>query len=127
MDFVSFIRVLRKYQDTPAGYLMAAAVLLSALGVRELVDPYIKIPYVTLFPAMVICSLVGGRIAGILSAIIGGVIAWDFWLPPRGRLRLEWPVWLFPAALNVVTSTVLLLLIRGLIETMPALEKERNF
>jgi two-component sensor histidine kinase len=127
MDFVSFIRVLRKYQDTPAGYLMAAAVLLSALGVRELVDPYIKIPYVTLFPAMVICSLVGGRIAGILSAIIGGVIAWYFWLPPRGSLRLEWPVGHLTVALYVVTSTVLLLLMRGLNETMRALEKERDF
>src|SRR5260221_11041688 len=127
MDFVSFIRVLRKYQDTPAGYLMAAAVLLSALGVRELVDPYIKIPYVTLFPAMVICSLVGGRIAGILSAIIGGVIAWYFWLPPRGSLRLEWPVGHLTVALYVVTSTVLLLLMRGLNETLRALEKERDF
>jgi hypothetical protein len=59
MRLVDFIGVLRRYQDKPSGYTVALVVLAVALGVRELLDPYIKIPYVTLFPAMVICSLVG--------------------------------------------------------------------
>ena len=64
MRLVDFIGVLRRYQDKPSGYTIALIVLALALGVRELLDPYIKIPYVTLFPAMVVCSLVGGRLAG---------------------------------------------------------------
>jgi len=89
MGIVDFVRALRKYQDTPQGYLIAFIVLAVALGLRQAVDPYTRIPFVTLFPAMVICSLVGGRAAGILAAVLGGIVAWYFWLPPR---RIFWVV-----------------------------------
>jgi len=126
MDVVELIRVLRKHQDTAAGYALAATVFVFAIVIRELVDPYIHIPYVTLFPAMVICSLVGGRMAGILAAVLGGLIAWYLWLPPRHSFVLEWPTGHLSVVLYVVTSTILLLLTRGLNETLKALEKERD-
>jgi two-component sensor histidine kinase len=126
MRIVGFIGKARRYQDKPAGYLIAILVFGIAIGLREAVDPYIKVPYVTLFPAMVLCSLVGGRSAGILAAVIGGIAAWYLWLPPRGTFRLEWPVGHLTIALYVVTSVVLLLLMRGLNETMQALERERD-
>src|SRR5258708_20183385 len=91
MRLVDFIGVLRRYQDKPSGYMIALIVVALALGVRELLDPHIKIPYVTLFPAMVVCSVVGGRLAGILAAVVGGLIAWYLWLPPRGTFSLVWP------------------------------------
>ena len=77
-----------------------------------------QIPYVTLFPAMVVCSLVGGRLAGILAAGVGGIIAWYLWLPPRGTFSLEWPTAKLMILLYVLTSTILLLLTRGLNETL---------
>jgi two-component sensor histidine kinase len=126
MGIVDLIHALRKYQDTAEGYLIASIVLAVALGLREAVDPYIKIPYVTLFPAMVICSLVGGRRAGILAAILGGVVAWYFWLPPRRTFALEWPAGPLTILLYAATSTILLLLTRGLSETLRALEGERD-
>jgi two-component sensor histidine kinase len=126
MRLVDFIGVLRRYQDKPSGYTVALFVLAVALGVRELLDPYIKIPYVTLFPAMVVCSLVGGRLAGILAAILGGIAAWYLWLPPRGTFALEWPIGPLTILLYVLTSTILLLLTRGLNETLKELEKERD-
>jgi two-component sensor histidine kinase len=126
MDLVELIRVLRKHQDTAAGYALAASVFLFAIVIRQLVDPYIRIPYVTLFPAMVICSLVGGRMAGILAAVLGGLIAWYLWLPPRHSFVLEWPAGHLSVVLYAVTSTILLLLTRGLNETLRALEKERD-
>jgi len=126
MRLVDFIGVLRRYQDKPSGYAIALIVLALALGVRELLDPYIKIPYITLFPAMVVCSLVGGRLAGILAASVGGIIAWYLWLPPRGTFSLEWPTSHLTILLYVVTSTILLLLTRGLNETLRELEKERD-
>ena len=126
MRIVGFIGKARRYQDKPAGYLIAILVFGIAIGLREAVDPYIKVPYVTLFPAMVLCSLVGGRSAGILAAAIGGIAAWYLWLPPRGTFGLEWPVGHLTIALYVVTSVVLLLLMRGLNETMQALERERD-
>jgi two-component sensor histidine kinase len=118
MRLVDFIGVLRRYQDKPSGYTVALVVLAVALGVRELLDPYIKIPYVTLFPAMVVCSLVGGRLAGIA--------AWYLWLPPRGTFSLEWPIGPLTILLYILTSTILLLLTRGLNETLKELEKERD-
>ena len=105
MDVVELIRVLRKHQDTAAGYALAATVFVFAIVIRELVDPFIHIPYVTLFPAMVICSLVGGRMAGILAAVLGGLIAWYLWLPPRHSFALEWPAGHLSVVLYVVTST----------------------
>jgi K+-sensing histidine kinase KdpD len=126
MSIVSLIGTVRKYQDTLLGYLIAALVFVIALGVREAVDPYIKIPYVTLFPAMIICSLVGGRAAGILAAVVGGLVAWYFWLPPRGTFVLDWPTGHLSVALYILTSTILLLLMRGLNETLRALESERD-
>jgi two-component sensor histidine kinase len=126
MRLVQFIGVLRRYQDKPSGFTIALMVLILALGIRELLDPYIKIPYVTLFPAMVVCSLVGGRLAGILAAGIGGTIAWYLWLPPRGTFAVEWPTGHLTILLYVLTSTILLLLTRGLNETLKELEKERD-
>src|SRR5258707_330544 len=126
MRLVDFIGVLRRYQDKPSGYLIALIVVALALGVRELLDPHIKIPYVTLFPAMVVCSVVGGRLAGILAAVVGGFIACYLWLPPRGTFSLEWPDSQLTIILYVVTSTILLLLTRGLNETLKELEKERD-
>jgi signal transduction histidine kinase len=123
MRLVDFIGVLRRYQDKPSGYMIALIVVALALGFRELLDTHIKIPYVTLFPAMVVCSVVGGRAAGILAAIVGGIIAWYLWLPPRGTFSLDWPTSHLTIILYVVTSTILLLLTRGLNET---LEKERD-
>jgi len=126
MRLVDFIGVLRRYQDRPSGYTIALIVLALALGVRELLDPYIRIPYVTLFPAMVVCSLVGGRLAGILAAVMGGIVAWYLWLPPRGTFSVEWPTAQLTILLYVLTSTILLLLTRGLNETLRELEKERD-
>jgi two-component sensor histidine kinase len=126
MRLVHFIGVLRRYQDKPSGYMIALIVLILALGLRELLDPYVKIPYVTLFPAMIVCSLVGGRLAGILAAAAGGIVAWYLWLPPRGTFSVEWPTAQLSILLYVLTSTILLLLTRGLNETLKELEKERD-
>ena len=126
MRLVDFIGVLRRYQDKPSGYMIALIVVALALGVRELLDPYINIPYVTMFPAMVVCSVVGGRLAGILAAVVGGLIAWYLWLPPRGTFAMEWPTGPLTIVLYIVTSIILLLLTRGLNETLKELEKERD-
>jgi hypothetical protein len=42
MRIVGFIGKARRYQDKPAGYLIAILVFGIAIGLREAVDPYIK-------------------------------------------------------------------------------------
>jgi two-component sensor histidine kinase len=57
---------------------------------------------------------------------LGGLIAWYLWLPPRGSFALEWPTGHLSSVLYILTSTIVLLLMRGLNETLTALEKERD-
>ena len=59
----------------------------------------------------------------VLAAVIGGIVAWYLWVPPRGTFELEWPVGHLTIALYILTSVVLLLLTRGLNETMHAIER----
>jgi hypothetical protein len=70
-------------------------------------------------------AIVGGRAAGILAAVVGGLIAWFLWMPPRGSFTLEWPIGHLTVGLYITTTTILLL-VRGLIETLKALESERD-
>jgi two-component sensor histidine kinase len=53
-------------------------------------------------------------------------VAWFLWLPPRGTFALQWPTGHLTVGLYVLTSTILLLLMRGLNETLRALESERD-
>lgn len=117
---------IRKFQDTPAGYGIATGLTLGGIAIRELLDPYLALPYVLLFPTMVIAALVGGRKAGILAAIIGGLAAWYLWIPPRGSWKLEWPAGHISVALYAFSAAVVLLVVRGLNETMRTLERERD-
>jgi two-component sensor histidine kinase len=126
MSTVGLIGLLRSYQDRPVGYLIAVVAFCTAIAIREAVDHYVEIPFVTLFPALVLCSLAGGRLAGILAAVFGGLIAWYLWLPPRHSLQLDWPSGHLTIALYVVTATMLLLLTRGIDVSMRCLERERN-
>jgi hypothetical protein len=70
-------------------------------------------------------AIVGGRAAGILAAVVGGLIAWFLWMPPRGSFTLEWPIGHLTVGLYITTTTILLL-VRGLNETLKALESERD-
>jgi hypothetical protein len=123
---VRLIGGLRKFQDTPAGYAIAAGLTIGAIGVRDLLDPYFALPYVLLFPNMVIAALVGGRRAGILAAIIGGLAAWYLWMPPRRSWNLEWPTGYLSLALYAFSATIILLAVRSLNEAMRTLEAERD-
>lgn len=123
---VRLIGDLRKFQDTPAGYGFAAGLTFGAIAIRDLLDPYFALPYVLLFPTMVVAALVGGRKAGILAAIIGGLAAWYLWVPPRGSWKLEWPAGYISVVLYAFSTTVILLAVRGLNEAMRTLERERD-
>lgn len=123
---VRLIERLRNFQDTPAGYGIAAAVTLGSIVLREVLDPYFAMPYVLLFPAMVVAALAGGRTAGILAALVGGLAAWYLWILPRESWSLEWPAGYISITLYVLSAIVILLVVRGLNETMRTLERERD-
>lgn len=61
--------------------LVAAAWLL-----RDLADPLLPpgFPYLTFFPAVIVTSFLFGVRLGSVSAILCGLIAWYFYIPPAG-------------------------------------------
>lgn len=117
---------LRRYRNTPAGFAIAAGIVLLALGLRFAVDGLVTIPFVTLFPAIIASALLGGRWAGIAVAAFGGLVSWYFWLGPTRGFSLQWPSGWFNAFFYVLTSAVLLYLVRRFNETLDALARERD-
>jgi two-component sensor histidine kinase len=68
------------------GLAYATALALSALAwwIRWELDPAFPpgFPYLTFFPAVIVTSFLFGRGPGTLSAIVCGVLAWYFFIPP---------------------------------------------
>jgi two-component sensor histidine kinase len=122
----SWFNRLRALRNSPVGYGIAAGALFLALGLRGLLDPWVSIPFVTLFPAIIVAALFGGRFAGIAAVAAGGLISWYFWLEPRRSMTLSWPSGWANAGAFVLTSAVLLLLARILNDALDALARERD-
>ena len=124
---VSWLSAVRRLRNTPPGYLAAAGALLLAVGLRWAVDPYVTVPFITLFPAIIAAALIGGRTAGIAVAVIGGVCSWLLWLEPRYSLvKGNGASSYFNAVAYVITSAILLVLVRYLNKALDELEQERD-
>lgn len=71
----------------------AIAVLLSAIAwwIRWTLDPAFPpgFPYLTFFPAVIVTSFLFGPGPGTLSAVICGVLAWYFFIPPVYTFELS--------------------------------------
>ncbi|MEG3180515.1 sensor histidine kinase [Sphingomonas sp. LT1P40] len=72
------------------GYLAAALLSALALWIRWALDPAFPpgFPYLTFFPAVVVSSFLFGRGPGIFAAIICGLLAWYFFIPPFSSFTL---------------------------------------
>lgn len=57
---------------------------------RALIDPALPpgFPYVTFFPAVILTSFLFGLRAGLLSAVLCGLVAWYFYIPPTRSFRI---------------------------------------
>lgn len=73
------------------GYAAAVALSLVALLARwVLADAFPPgFPFLTFFPAVVLSGFLFGRGPGILSALLCGMFAWYFFIPPPGSLWLD--------------------------------------
>ncbi len=47
------------------------------------------LPFITFFPAVLLTAVFAGIPAGIAAAVLGGLAAWYFFMPPRGSLVLD--------------------------------------
>lgn len=67
--------------------LLAILALLIRLVADDLLPP--GFPYVTFFPAVILTSFLFGVPLGTISALLCGVFAWYFFIPPTGTMPLH--------------------------------------
>ena len=71
---------------------LAAAVVGTGLGwsLRVAADPLLGngFPYITFFPAVVLVAFFFGIRAGIVSAVLGGIVSWYAFIEPRNSFAL---------------------------------------
>ena len=74
------------------GYAAGLAVFSVAFLILFLVGGLLDdVPFITLFPAILIAALLGGLHVGLVVAILSFIAAWYFFIPPRG----SWPIGTF--------------------------------
>lgn len=74
-------------RDRPVlGSLAMLAIVAAACLLRSAADPLLPpgFPYVTFFPAVIVTSFLFGVRLGSVSALLCGLLAWYFFIPPTG-------------------------------------------
>ena len=74
-----------------AVYGVAVAAVAAATIVRWLLDPVLgnNVPYITFFLAVVIAAWYGGLRPALLATLLGFLLAWALFVPPRFSLALH--------------------------------------
>jgi two-component sensor histidine kinase len=69
---------------------LALAAFAVALGARFASEGYLPpgFPYLTFFPAVVLCGFLGGVASGAICAALSGVAAWWWFMPPQGAFKM---------------------------------------
>src|SRR5206468_9383932 len=67
-------------------YVVAVGAAVAAILIRLALDPVwgSKLPYITLFPAIMVSAWLGGLWPGIVTTVIAGTAAEYFWIEPTG-------------------------------------------
>lgn len=76
-------RTARAFRGHPAiGYVAAVALIGIATAIQWLArDLYQGAPFLTIYPAVVFTTLIGGYRAGLLSAVLAGLSQWYLFIP----------------------------------------------
>jgi two-component system, cell cycle sensor histidine kinase and response regulator CckA len=104
---------LAKQKSLITRYFWAVSITAAALGVRLLLDPVLgfRIAYATFFIAVAISAVVGGWGPGVVSALLGGLAAVYFILPPRHHvLTIQGAENQLGFALYIIVSAMLIIL-----------------
>jgi PAS domain S-box-containing protein len=72
-------------------YGAAVALAVVAILIRLALDPIwgLRLPYITLFPAIMVSAWIGGAGPGILTTVLTAVAAEYFWIEPTGSWLVE--------------------------------------
>jgi two-component sensor histidine kinase len=126
MRIVNSLRVLRRSRPE-LGVAIALAIFLIAFLVRFAFGDALRVvPFITLFPAILLAALVGGLRAGILVAVLSGLTAWFWFVAPVASFWLPWPDGYLIMIAFVITATIQLYVIRTLNLAVDELSEERD-
>ncbi len=108
-------------------YGMALLTFAAALLLRRLVDSTLPpgFPYLTFFPAVILTTFMAGLWPGVVTAVLSGLAAWYFFIPPFDSFALDGSVGLALAFYAVVVA-VDIALIHGMQVTLARLQEERG-
>ncbi|WP_434623549.1 sensor histidine kinase [Azospirillum sp. B2RO_4] len=122
-----FARVSLLRRGAAARYGMALLTFAAALLLRRLVDGTLPsgFPYLTFFPAVILTTFIAGLWPGVVTAVLSGVAAWYFFIPPFDTFVLDGPVGL-ALAFYALVVTVDIALIHGMQVTLARLQEERG-
>lgn len=72
-------------------FAATTALIAAAFFLRLIASPWLPpgFPYVTFFPAVIIASFLFGMRMGLFAGVVCGLLAWYFFIPPAGSLRLD--------------------------------------
>ncbi len=89
-------------------FLIAFSVRYAFGGALELV------PFITLLSAILIAAMVGGLAAGIIVAVLSGLVGWYWLISPHGTFQLTWLSGYLVMAFFGITAAIQLNVIRTL-------------
>ncbi len=110
-----------------AGYVLAAIMALAAWALRYALNDWFPpgFPYLTFFPAVVVTAYFAGLRPAILCAVVSGVSAWYFFIPPYLSFQVSFPTAVALAFYAFVVA-VDIFFIDGMRKALRQLEEERG-
>lgn len=108
-------------------YGLAMALFAVALALRLMLKASLPpgFPYLTFFPAVILTTFVAGTGPGILTAVLSGMAAWWFFIPPENSFALN-PGAALALGFYAVIVAVDILLIHVMRTALRRLEEERQ-
>jgi PAS domain S-box-containing protein len=119
-------RVIRL--STRARYGVAIAAAIIAILARLALDPVwgVKLPYITLFPAIMVAAWLGGAWPGILTTLVTGTAAVYFWIEPSYSWQVKEPSEFLGLAVFVLVGVVISTLNQAWRSTAAALSESEE-
>lgn len=119
-------RVRRFRQNFWLALLAVTPIFCAALLLRYLLGDALQgVPFITLFPAILIAALIGGFWVGVAVTVLSGLAAAYWFLPPTGSFMLD-PNGLMVMGLFAVTSGIQLYVVELFTRALDQLEVERD-
>jgi two-component sensor histidine kinase len=123
-----FGEVIQRLRSRPLlGFAIALFIFLVAFGLRySFAGELYNVPFITLFPAILISALIGGLWVGIVVAILSAIAAWFWFLPPSATTAFRWPDGYLTWVLFALTCFIQLYVINVLNKTVDDLSLARD-